>query len=276
MVDINKLPVAVNEASIDTLTKFYKKAYRDVVDEMVKSEGFGVFYRRRVLKDIRGILTEFGVNVNDFIENEIEGYYKGGAQTAVKQLKQYGAKPAVRSGFQRAHKQAIREMINETQVAFKTSLNGVYRSASQIISKATRDYLTLRLAEGTVTGKSLRQLKSLMIQDLRQNGLASLIDKGGRKWSLDTYTEMLIRTKAVEARNRGMANRMAENDEDLVVVSTHGSEHQACAIWEGEILSITGNTPGYATLGEAQSTGLFHPNCKHAINVFVPGLSDSN
>lgn len=274
MVDINTLPVAVNEASIDTLTKFYKKAYRDVVDEMVKAKGFGVYYRRQVLKDIRSILVEFGVDVNEFIENEIEMYYRDGAKTAVKQLKQYGATPNVQSGFQRAHKQAINELVNETQVAFKTSLDGVYRSASQIISKTTRDYLTMRLAEGTVSGKTIDQLKKVMIADLRQEGLASLIDKGGRAWSLDTYTEMLIRTKAVEARNRGLANRMVENDEDLVVVSSHGTDHKECAIWEGEILSITGNTPGYATLEDARSSGLFHPNCKHAINVFVPGLSD--
>ncbi len=30
---------------------------------------------------------------------------------------------------------------------------------------------------------------------------------------------------------------------------------------KGEILSLTGKTPGYPTLEEAKTAGLFHPNC---------------
>jgi hypothetical protein len=77
---------------------------------------------------------------------------------------------------------------------------------------------------------------------------------------------MLIRTKAVEARNRGLINRLVENGVDLVQVSTHNSEHEACRRWEGRILSITGNTAGIPTVQDAVDAGLFHPNCKHAIN----------
>ena len=86
------------------------------------------------------------------------------------------------------------------------------------------------------------------------------------------YSEMLIRTKAVEARSTGMMNRIVENDYDLVQVSSHGAT-DVCGKWEGEILSVTGNTPGYKTVQMATDDGLFHPNCRHAMNVIVSNLA---
>jgi len=65
---------------------------------------------------------------------------------------------------------------------------------------------------------------------------------------------------------------MVENDFDLVQVSAHGG-CDLCAPWEGAILSISGDTPGYPTVDEAEASGLFHPNCKHAINTLIPDLA---
>ena len=128
------------------------------------------------------------------------------------------------------------------------------------------------MAEGFIGGKALREVRQTIKGVLQEQGLDSLVDKGGRSWSLDRYSEMLFRTKAVETRNRGLANRMAENDYDLVQVSSHGAP-DVCGPWESKILSVTGNTPGYPTVADAEAGGLFHPNCKHAINVLIPSLS---
>jgi hypothetical protein len=65
---------------------------------------------------------------------------------------------------------------------------------------------------------------------------------------------------------------MAENDYDLVQVSAHGAT-DVCGAWEGKILSATGATPGYDTVADAEADGLFHPNCRHAINVLIPSLA---
>jgi hypothetical protein len=84
---------------------------------------------------------------------------------------------------------------------------------------------------------------------------------------------MLFRTKVVEARNRGMVNRMAENGYDLVQVTAHAGTCPICAPWEGKILSISGQSKEYDSVAEAEADGLFHPNCRHAINTLVPSLA---
>lgn len=43
-----------------------------------------------------------------------------------------------------------------------------------------------------------------------------------------------------------------------------------CAPWNGKVLSLTGQTPGYPTLEEAEGAGLFHPNCRHASSLYIP------
>jgi len=46
-----------------------------------------------------------------------------------------------------------------------------------------------------------------------------------------------------------------------------------CEPWQGQILSARGETPGYDTVADAEADGLFHPNCRHAINVLIPSLA---
>lgn len=68
--------------------------------------------------------------------------------------------------------------------------------------------------------------------------------------------------------------------EDLIQISYHTSTCEMCAPRNGKVLSLTGQTPGYPTLAEAEGAGLFHPNCRHASSLFIPEspedlLSDS-
>jgi len=73
----------------------------------------------------------------------------------------------------------------------------------------------------------------------------------------------------MEAHLQGTANRLMEQDHDLVKVSSHLGACEKCQPWEGEVLSLTGKTPGYPTLEEARDAGLFHPNCRHAYGLYI-------
>lgn len=274
MPDYSTQEVNVNEQEISRLVRLYKSAYKKILAEVEGLDGFAAYQRRQALANIKEALEELGVKVNEFVADHLTEHYKDGARDAVKQLKSQDLPVDVKSGFNRLHKAAIAVLVSDTQEAFAESMTGVYRNTRSIISKGAKAQITQRMATAPVTGQTLKEVKAIIVQDLKDRGLLALRDKAGREWELDRYTEMLLRTKDVEARNRGLANRMAENDYDLVQVSTHNSDHEECRVWEGRVLSITGNTKGYPTLAEAESQGLFHPNCQHAINVVIPELAD--
>jgi len=265
--------VPVNEESIKRLTIAIKKAYKQIFSEIEGATDFGVANRRAILKQIEKILESTGTDIQDFLKKELPEYYKLGADDATKQLKSINADIPYSYGFNSVHKEAILALVDDTARAFGETLTGVSRSANLLLGKVTRELITQKLAEGTISGQALKEIKKTIIGTLKQDGLSALVDKGGHTWTLDRYSEMLIRTKAVEARNRGFANRLVQNGYDLVQVSRHNSDHEECAVWEGKILSLRGETPGYPTVADAEKAGLFHPNCKHAINAIKPKLA---
>lgn len=267
------LQVELNQRTALKLVKVFKRAHIDIVNELKSATDFGAYNRRVILAQIEAHLAQLGVDVEQFLRDELPEYYKKGADDAVRQLKRVDAELAVEHGFNIIHQDAIVALIDDTAKSFGDSLSTVSRSVGKLFSKATREMLTYQLAEGTISGKSLRAIRKTIVSTLEMEGLPALVDKAGRKWSLDRYAEMLIRTKSVESRNRGMINRVVENGYDLVQVSDHVGECPLCRPWEGEILSLTGADKRYPTLAQAEADGLFHPNCRHAINTLVPELA---
>lgn len=265
--------VQFNEANVRKLTVLYNKAYQEIVKELETATSFGVYNRTQILNQIEAILKELGEDINYSMKQHIERYYTKGASEAVSQLKAVDGEIAVSKGFNKIHKEAIASLVDSSQNSFGESLSGVNRSVKNVISKTIQEQLTAGMAVGKISGKTLPQLKAILKDVLEREGLNALVDKAGRKWTLDRYTEMLIRTKSVEARNRGMANRIVENGYDLVQVSSHGAT-DVCGEWEGKILSVNGSVSGYPSVLDAEASGLFHPNCKHAINVIVPELAE--
>ena len=264
--------VNVNEGDIRRLTDLYRTAYTQIAGEIEGATDFGVYNRKAILSQIEGILKDLDEETSDLIAEPIRAQYELGAGQAVEQLDQVAPQVPIKSGFNRIHNEAIKALVSDSQVAFAESIQGVYRSSQRLLTTGVKAQLTQQMAVGTVQGAALREVKKNVVGVLRTEGLAALVDKGGRPWSLDRYAEMLIRTKSVEARNTGFMNRTVENGYDLVQISSHGASDN-CGDWEGKILSITGRTPGYSTLDQAQDGGLFHPNCKHAANTLIPELA---
>ncbi len=266
--------VIFNERNLAKYISTLEKAYISIIKEIKTATNFGVANRKAILRQIEQILTEKGVDLQKLLKDEVQGQYLSGANDAVAQLKNVGAEIGITTSFNSIHKEAIAALVDDGAQLIGQSLSGVARSATVLLGKATRELLTQKLAEGMIGGKALQQVKKDIVSTLQDEGLSALVDKGGRKWQLDTYAEMLFRTKAVEARNRGLANRMVENNYDLVQVSSHSGSCPLCKPWEGKILSLRGATKGYPTVDKAQSDGLFHPNCRHVINVLIPSLAN--
>jgi hypothetical protein len=266
--------VNVNQKDIDVLTRTFKQAYKDIVGTINGSTSFSVSNRKSILAQIEAILESLGVDVQDFVEREMTNQYKSGAGDAVKQLNNVDAELPIKTGFSQVHKDAIDFLVNETTQSMFEAISGVKRSANVLLGRTARELITQKMATGITAGSELNNVKRILKGILAEQGLDSVTDKSGRGWSLDRYSEMLFRTKAVQARNYGFANRLVENGYDLVQVSSHFSSCPLCEPWQGKILSVTGKTKGYPTLAQAESDGLFHPNCRHAINAITPSLAN--
>lgn len=273
MADLYPLKVEISEADVNKLLRIYKIAQYNIQRELLTATDFGVYNRSVLLAQIDVIIRELAKQTGETVNQIIPKYYEKGANQANSQLRNIGAPIDVINGFNSIHQEAITALVSDTSRAFGETLTGVKRHLDVLLGKYVREQITQKMAEGMMGGKALNEVKKGIKSTIAEQGIVTLKDKGGKSWSLDRYSEMLFRTKTVEARNRGLINRMVEYDYDLVQVSDHAGECQMCSPWEGRILSISGKTKGYPTVAEAESVGLFHPNCRHAINTIIPSLA---
>lgn len=259
-------PVKIRQGRIDDLIDLYKSTYKRMTEEITQASEAGKIQRAKVMTRINYELTQLGVDVKAWAENEIPKYYNDGANIALSDLRRMGVDLSASSGAA-INREAIKSLTDEVSLAFGDTITGLSRSARRFLDDTAKQQINMIIADGKLTGETRKTISDAVKQRLQQDGLPVLTDRGGRKWTYDTYAEMLVRTKGVEARNQGLTNKMLQYGYDLVQVSNHGTKHKACAQWEGKILSLTGNTPGYPTVADAKADGLFHPNCEHAINV---------
>lgn len=277
-------PVKIREGQIDILINLYKGTYKRLIKDIIDSSDAGKINMARVMARINAELESLGVDVDKWVRREMAQYYLDGANIAQQDLRALGVDITKSQGFAVINKEAIKALTSDVGTAFAESMTAISRSARASLSDAVKNQIRMTIAEGKLTGDARKMISAAVEKNLRENGLSALRDRAGKEWSFENYARMLVRTKGAEARNQGLANRMLASGYDLVQVSDHNSEHQACADLEGEVLSLTGNTPKgtelpgdivvWGSLEEAQVHGLFHPNCEHAINIIVPELAE--
>ncbi|MGW5673945.1 phage minor capsid protein [Streptomyces sp. NPDC003860] len=137
-----------------------------------------------------------------------------------------------------------------------------------------------------------RQATQDALRQFANTGIRAFVDKAGRRWSLPSYAEMAVRTATARAATEAHMRTLAEHGVDLVVVSNSPRECPLCRPWERRVLTI-GGPSGPRTievehavedgrmvrvrvagsLDEARAAGLQHPNCRHSVSAYTPGLT---
>lgn len=158
---------------------------------------------------------------------------------------------------------AANNLLNNASFQVLRNANDAYQ---QIMANATT---------GLLAGTDTRiQATQKMLNEFASKGITTFVDKAGRNWSLASYAEMCTRTVTAHAALQGHIDRQLEVGEDLVKVSSIGTTCPICMRWQGVVLSISGNSPKYHSVDEAKAAGLFHPNCKHTLGMYIPELDD--
>lgn len=158
---------------------------------------------------------------------------------------------------------------------------------------AYRTVIAEAAAPQVLTGLATRRRAAQVAWErLLTQGVTGFVDRSGRRWELASYVEMASRTTVAQAAVEGHLDRLGDAGLDLVAVSDAPQECARCRPWEGKILARGG--PGgrrtveleHATqdgqqvqvdvagsVDEAISAGLMHPNCRHSLSGYLPGVT---
>src|SRR5690606_5493901 len=118
-----------------------------------------------------------------------------------------------------------------------------------------------------------REAAQMALNRFADAGITGFVDRAGRRWDIASYAEMATRTATGRAAIQGHTDRLTAPGYALGNGSDPPDWCSVCRPWEGRVLSLSGVTPGYPTLAEAQGSGLFHANCTHSLSAYIPGLT---
>lgn len=141
--------------------------------------------------------------------------------------------------------------------------------ATVTIGRRTEDaFRRVGLAEvgrGVVAGDTRRQTSAAITQRLIDEGVTDavtgFVDRAGRRWQLDVYSETVARTTTREAMSAGTVARMRETNQQLITITHHAGACDICLPYEGRTFAIPGAiVAGYPTIDQLPP---FHPRCRH-------------
>jgi hypothetical protein len=247
------------------LFQLYSDAETEILNEINRGllRGNDLKYLQTMLQNSRAIITDLLNGSRTWCEQAIPGIYVQGANNADQMLTARGEKVA--AGFGGIHQQAAQVLAESAYDRFNDVGNFIGRRVDDIYRN-----LALENVKGSVIGyKTYQRVARNYREQLAEQGVTGFKDAAGRQWNMRTYAEMVARTTTMEAHLQGTANRLLENGHDLVKVSTHAGACAKCIPWQGKVLSLTGQTPGYPSLQEAKDAGLFHPNCEHSYGLSI-------
>lgn len=252
-------------------------------------------YQNRIKK----IANKFKFNANKWVEDEMLNSYIAGLKAADYEIAQLGG--AIGSNEIINGSSLIRnpppivpipEMPGQTLLMFKgferhTEFFGVFRAAAyysiedmplQIMRKGDDIFRQVAVQIGERSFKEAdiltrRQLSQQFLDEYSKKGIQSIIYRDGRRVSIDNYCEMLGRTLTGRCALQSSLNRYVESGFDLGIVSAHFRACDLCIPYEGKILSLDGRDKRYESVWDAETQGLWHPQCKHDISPFFEGIT---
>lgn len=197
-----------------------------------------------------------------------------------------GAEPG--RGGKKRHERAKAALIRQTlRDLFKANATfertaqqylGMVRAASRGLQKleAMSPELTTRIGglakkavkDGLARQTLKNQIRKLLDLTLRGRDFISIRGKDGvlRDYKAGKYAEMVARTRLREAASEATVNAAREYDHDLVEIPAKGGSCEDCIEIEGQVYSLTGDTPGYPVLTDEERPPI-HPNCRHYLRV---------
>lgn len=191
--------------------------------------------------------------------------------------------------------------VDRLAASYAEDTRPVYQRITRVVLDVYRGVVA-RASTSTLLGTlTRRQASQHALDAFAQRGVTGFVDSSGRAWELATYAEMAVRSVTARAAVEGHIDALAEVGVGLVIVSDAPLECEQCAPWEGEVLSLgPGSGPRTiraeraiqpaglraalrppetvavhiaGSLVEARSKGLFHPNCRHALAAYLPGVT---
>jgi hypothetical protein len=289
---------AMAEDLAAAITVLYEDAERSIIERLRQALEQGIDsplwaeIKLRSIGDLREAVEEITQalqqDANGAVARALTEAYGRGRQAAVAEL---GALDVGRE----LHSQRVlpnTASVDRLAASYARDTRPLYVRITRAVIDIYRSIVT-RVASGPLLGTvTRRQASQRALDQFAARGVTGFVDRSGRSWELASYAEMAVRSVTARAAIEGHIDALGEIGVGLVIVSDAPLECPLCRVWEGEVLSLGGQSGPHTlrleheleddqtvavhvagSLVEARAAGLFHPNCRHSLAAYLPGVT---
>lgn len=289
----------------DTLVDLYSSAETRLAAEVARRLGQGTGepdWADQKLVALGGLrlwverfLARLDSDAAPVIEETLARAHQRGGGAAVRELRRLGSGVA---GQETVIRSAIPNVDALQTLAFllASTLRGTHFQVLRWALDAYREVVAKASADALLGVSTRRRAAQVAWERLLAQGVTGFVDKAGRRWELTSYVEMATHSTVVQAAVQAHLDTLGAAGITLVIVSDAPQECVKCRPWEGKVLTRFGPGgpwgPGrrvfeveHATqdrtvrvevagsVAEAVSRGLMHPNCRHSLSAYLPGVT---
>ena len=256
---------------VEKLIKVYQEAQEELIKTIANKveKGRSVSFYRGLLKDVQAQLKELAEYSAEWAKENVKAAYQEGINNANTVFEKV---MPVSDAFSKIHTAAVEVLVQDTIDDFYEALNSSYSSIERIVRNITTNAVINKLT----TGKTLRDIKSMIISDLADEGIVYVETAKGRRMNVTSYASLLARSRTREATNTATMNQIKDLGYDLVKISEHRTSCPLCGVLQGRVYSVSGNDKRYPPISVA-FTGPYaniHPNCAHVIMPYIEALAE--
>jgi hypothetical protein len=170
----------------------------------------------------------------------------------------------------------LKALVDSVNNDLKVAESSLLRQADDVY-RQTIFKTHLYLQSGATT---LNQAVDMATKDFLEKGFNCVVYKNGARVNIASYAEMALRTASQRATFMGEGKKRDEWNLHLVVVSAHANTCKFCLPWQGKVLIDDVYSNGskadgdYPLLSEAMKENFLHPNCRHSLATYFPGITE--
>jgi hypothetical protein len=275
------IPLPTYNRDVNELVRIYKNAILEVIAilESLSTRGSEKDISRAqmntVLAQLAVLIGQVDKDAEAWVKEQIKEAFINGQVEALVTIGEAKTLDEARSMISGAAMSAlVMESIDAlTADTFEDLLfanNKMKQSTIKMVRAVVAEQMKAKAAAGMGRNTSRKAIvAALNKKDIRDRfnveGNVAIVDRAGRRWKLETYAEMVTRTKMLQAHTEGTRVEALERGVDLAIISSHNAD-DSCRKFEGQIISLNGHTEGFMTYdGLRRSNLIFHPNCRHKV-----------
>lgn len=255
-------------------------SYEDDVNEVTQAFGGAVGEIKRevermeltnagakaTIKKLGGIFGGLRTKASSWVERVFPKAAREGVSKALSVLG-IGRKKDEEPPLNRANNQALTAAIEDTYADLLAVTQNVDRRTKIAIRKAVAEAMRESMAASSNGRRTINAATTERIRkELGEAVDNAIIDAAGRRWKVETYVDMVTRTKLMRAEMDATINEALSRGVQYGAISKHGAT-DACAKWEGRVVKLVADASGdYPYIGDLPRREIFHPNCRHVVS----------